>query len=59
MTDFYALRYLDGVPLKDRRHEPTIGRWADFGDADDARATRFNGHLMEVVVRGDSGDEPS
>lgn len=51
MADFYALRYLPDVSLKDRKHEPTVGRWADFGEADDARQKRFNGHLMEVVSR--------
>jgi hypothetical protein len=52
MATFYALRYLPEVALADRKHEPTIGRWDDFGEADDTRRTRFNGDLMEVVVRG-------
>lgn len=48
---YYALRYLPEVALKDRKHAPTVGRWPDFGEADDARQYRVNGHLMEVVVR--------
>lgn len=53
MTTFYALRYLAGTALNDRKHEPTLGRWDDFSEADAARERRFNGRLMEVVVRGD------
>lgn len=51
MTTFYALRYIDGTPLRDRKHEPTLGRFEDFEGAETARLTRFNGHLLEVVDR--------
>jgi hypothetical protein len=52
MSTFYALRYAPDVPFDQRKHEPTLGRWDDFGEADDERTRRFNGHLMEVVRRG-------
>ena len=51
MTTFYAIRYVTGTPLRDRKHEPTIGRFDNWGSAEDARLGRFNAHLLEVVLR--------
>ena len=51
MSTFYALRYLTGTPLRDRKHEPTLGRFEDYDAAETARTDRFNAHLLEVVLR--------
>ena len=49
---FYALRYLPLVPLTKRKHEPTVGRFETWLDAEVARETRPGKDLLEVVVRG-------
>lgn len=49
---FYALRYVEGTDIRDRKHSQTLGRWDTFGEADDARVLRPNADLLEVVVRG-------
>lgn len=49
---FYAIRYLPEVPLKERKHAPIVGRWDDFGDAEDARLALPNASRLEVVTRG-------
>jgi hypothetical protein len=51
MSTFYALRYLDTVPLRDRRHSETVGRFEDFDTAETARNGRRLGDLLEVVER--------
>ena len=48
---FYALRYIEGTPLAKRKHEPTLGRFDTYADAEAARRDRFGGDLLEVVVR--------
>lgn len=51
---FYALRYVDGTPLSDRKHEHTLGRFPTWLDAEDARESRPKtvADKLEVVVRG-------
>lgn len=53
MAEFYALRYLPEVMLKDRKHQQTLGRFETFADADDARVARPASDLLEVVQRED------
>lgn len=48
---FYALRYIPGIPLKDRKHAPTVGRWNTWVDAEDARLERPHPERLEVVQR--------
>lgn len=49
--DFYALRYLPEVPLKERKHAATVGRFETWLDAEDARAASAKAHQLEVVTR--------
>lgn len=49
--EFYALRYLPETPLKERKHPLTVGRWATWLDAEDARVAKPNAAQLEVVTR--------
>lgn len=42
---FFVIRYRDGVPLKRRKHEHTIGRFPTYGAA-----------LIELVEKPNPGD---
>jgi hypothetical protein len=48
---FYALRYVANVPLPERKHDLTLGRFDTFADAEAARRSRPNADDLEVVVR--------
>jgi len=48
---FYAFRFLDTVPLRERRHSETVGRFETYEDAEAARDSRRLGDLLEVVAR--------
>jgi len=50
---FYALRYVAGTPLPERKHVHTLGQWATFDDAERVRQSSPVSHLLEVVVRGE------
>lgn len=50
---FHALRYLPTVPLKERKHVPTLGRWDSWLEAEDARLLLPTAGLLEVVPRED------
>lgn len=51
MTTYFALRYVAGIPVDQRKHEFTLGRWATWIDADDARLLNPAQNLLEVVER--------
>lgn len=51
MTGFYALRYLPSVPLRDRKHAATVGRFETYGEAVDALDLRPAKGLLEIVER--------
>lgn len=51
MATYYALRYAAEVPLSQRKHGATVGRWSTWLDAETARETRPNAELLEVVER--------
>lgn len=55
METFYALRYLATVPLKKRKHGPTVGRFETWIDAEDERLMRHGSDLLEVVTRSEGG----
>ena len=42
---FYVIRYREGVPLKRRKHESTVGRFTTYGQA-----------LIELVDKPNPGD---
>lgn len=54
MSAFYALRYASEVPLEQRKHAQTLGRFESWVEADEERERRAHARLLEVVVRGDS-----
>lgn len=53
--DFYVVRYVDGVPARDRLHGPTEGRFATWADAEDHRLAQPNSLLLEVQPRTGGG----
>lgn len=48
---FYALRYVDGVPLDLRKHAQTQGRFSTYLAAVEALDTKPNRERLEVVSR--------
>jgi len=54
-VNFYALRYLPETPLSERKHLPTVGRWGEWIDAENARQDRPNAARLEVVIRDGKG----
>jgi hypothetical protein len=46
--EFYVLRYTAHVPVDQRKHADTEGRFDTWLDADDARLLRPNKDLLEV-----------
>ena len=56
METFYALRYVAGVNLQDRKHADTVGRWASFEDADAERVKKKRPDILEVVTRSTEGN---
>jgi len=51
MSTFYALRFLPTVPLRQRRHHATVGRFESYDEAETARTGRTLGPLLKVVER--------
>lgn len=51
MKTFYVVRYLPGVPLKDRKHRFTLGSFTTFSDAEDHRTAQPVAELLEVERR--------
>ena len=53
MSTFYAVRYVAGTPLAKRKHEFTVGRFAEWAAAEDHRTAQPVADLLEVVARED------
>ena len=51
---FYVIRYREGVPLKRRKHEHTVGRFTTYGQAFVAMVERPNSGDLEVQERQDA-----
>lgn len=47
----YTLRYVAGVPLKERKHAICVPMYPTYGDADDARQRAPQPDHLEVVRR--------
>jgi hypothetical protein len=56
-NEFAVLRYVDGVPLHQRVHASTFGRYPDWDSAERARVGLSNGADLEVQERSESWDE--
>ncbi len=48
---FYVLRYSPDVPMDQRPHEPTVGRFATWLEAEDRRLTLGNRDDLQVEER--------
>lgn len=48
---YYAIRYLPGIPLKERKHQDILGSWHNFEDAEAHRQKQPNAHQTETVWR--------
>lgn len=49
MTEFYVLRYVPDVEVRQRKHVHTLGRFPSWVDAEDARLVSPVAVLLEVV----------
>jgi hypothetical protein len=46
---FYVIRYQPDVPLDERKHSQTLGRFETWADADAERERREHASLLEAV----------
>lgn len=47
----YFIRYCKDVPVHERFHSSTVGRFDSWVDAEDARVLKSNAQDLEVVQR--------